>query len=187
MKLNEWAKKQGISYLTAWRWAKKGTMPIKCYKLGNMWIVEDEIKKEQKVVLYARVSSSKAKNDLQSQIERLKLFSISRGYQISEVVSEISSGLNDDRKGLLKILTDQTITHIIVEHSDRLARFGTKIIEEMLKQRGCELIIIDKSEHDDDLVEDMIDIVTCFCSKLYGERNGKNKRDKILEELTKND
>lgn len=187
MRLRQWAEQQGIHYLTAWRWAKDGKLPVPAKLINNVWIIEEKQEKQEKVVLYARVSSSKAKNDLQSQIERLKLFSMSRGYQISEVVSEISSGLNDNRKGLLRILTDQTITHIVVEHSDRLARFGTKIIEEMLKQNGCELVVIDKSEHDDDLVKDMIDIVTCFCSKLYGKRSGKNKRDKILEELTKKD
>jgi putative resolvase len=187
MKLSTWAKKQGICYKTAWRWASSGKMPVPCVKTetGLFLVCEPEIKpsSQSKAGIYARVSSQPQKADLERQVERIKQFASANGYIVEKVVAEIASGLNDKRKGLLSLLTDTTIDVIICEHTDRLARFGTNTIEAMLNAYGRKLIVIDKTELNNDIVKDLVDIITCFCAKIYGKRSGKNKAKKLIEQV----
>jgi predicted site-specific integrase-resolvase len=88
------------------------------------------------VALYARVSSADQKADLQRQIQRLKEYASARGYQVSKIVSETASGLNDSRPKFLKLLTDASIGVIVVEHRDRATRFGLAYIEQLMQMQG---------------------------------------------------
>lgn len=85
------------------------------------------------------------------------------------------------RKKLLKVLADPEVTHIIIAHRDRLMRFGSESVESSLSARGAKLIVIDDSELDDDLMQDMVSVLTSFCARLYGNRSAKNRAKKMLE------
>ena len=127
MKLSEWARKHDLKYDTAHRMFKNGTLPVKAQQLatGTILIYEDQKTDiDEKTILYARVSSNDQKQDLERQVERLKLFAASKGYTITDIVTEIGSGLNQNRSKINKILSDNSVTNIVVEHRDRLTRFG---------------------------------------------------------------
>ncbi len=182
MKLSTWAKKQGISYRTAWRWFKEGTLPVLAEKTktGTILIKEETIE-ITRIAIYARVSSYDQKNDLNAQIGRLLLFAQEKGWVISQTVAEIGSGLNGHRPKLKKLLADQSIKIILIEHKDRLMRFGIEYVEASLAAQGRRLVAADSKEVKDDLIQDMIEVLTSFCARLYGRRSAKNKAKKALE------
>ena len=190
MKLSTWAKKQGISYKTAWRLWKTGKLPLPAEQLatGTIIVKEPEASYEagpSSVVLYARVSSSDQKQDLDRQLSRLVEVVTSKGLQVVKVIKKIGSGLNGKRTKLLTILRDPNVKTIVVEHKDRLARFGFEYLEALLSASGRRIIVVDETEMKDDLVQDMIDVLTSFCARLYGRRSAKNRAKKALKEIEK--
>lgn len=190
MKLSVWAKKQGISYKTAWRLWAKGNLPVAAEQLatGTVIVKEPEAAYEvesSSAVLYARVSSSDQRKDLDRQLSRLVEYATSNGYQVKGAIKEVGSGLNGKRTKLLSILRDSGIKTIVVEHKDRLARFGFEYMEVLLNSSGRKIIVVDETEMKDDLVQDMMDVLTSFCARLYGRRSAKNKAKKALKELEK--
>jgi predicted site-specific integrase-resolvase len=185
MKLSEWAKKEGISYRTAWRWVRSGSMPVpfEKTKTGTYLVAAPKQTTENAVALYARVSGSGQKNDLDRQLSRLVTHANAQGWMVSKSVSEIGSGLNGHRPKLMKLLADQTVKTIVVEHRDRLMRFGVEYVESSLKAQGRNLIVVDSAELKNDLVQDMIEVLTSFCARMYGQRSAKQKAKKALEVL----
>ena len=151
MKLSTWAKKQGISYRTAWRWFKEGKLPVAAEqtKTGTI-LIKDEIPEINHVAIYARVSSADQKKDLERQIARLVLFANANGWVVAHTITEIGSGLNGHRPKLIKLLTNSNIKIILVEHRDRLMRFGAEYVEAGLAAEGRRLIVADPSELKDD-------------------------------------
>jgi len=137
------------------------------------------------VALYARVSSGDQKADLERQLGRLIAFANTNGLKVTKAVSEVGSGLNGRRGKLLALLKDSTISTIVVEHRDRLARFGFEYIECALASIGRKLCVVDDGEMNDDLVQDMIDVLTSFCARLYGRRGAENRARKALEAVQK--
>lgn len=191
MKLKEWADKQSISYRTAWEHFRTGKIP-NAYKLSTGTIVVPEEKaeeiKQEYIVTYARVSSSENKDNMIRQSERLISYCNANGWKVNYSVTEIGSGLNDNRPKLLKILSEAKATKLIVEHKDRLARFGIKYIETLCQHINCELVIINNTSNDrDDLMQDFVSLVTSFCSRLYGLRRSKRKTEKLIKELEHED
>lgn len=185
MKLSLWAKKQGISYRTAWRWFKLGILPVPSKQLPNGTIIIEESAQQNvnTVAIYARVSSADQKKDLDRQVARLVLFANERGLSISKTFMEIGSGLNGHRPKLMKLLADASIQIVLVEHRDRLMHFGIEYVESALTAQGRKLMVADPNELKDDLVQDMIEVLTSFCARLYGRRSAKNKAKKALEVL----
>jgi putative resolvase len=189
MKLRDYAKAKGVRYETAWRWFRDGQ--IKGRRIGRTIIVEEEetgiqIDASQKVAIYARVSSSENKSNLESQAERLVAYSIAKGYQIAKIVKEIGSGVNDSRPKFLALLEDQSITLIVIEHKDRGTRFGFRYIETLLKGQGRGVEVVNQAENGtEDLLADLISIIYSFCARLYGQRRAKRKTEKIVAELEK--
>src|SRR5260370_30450169 len=129
MKLSEYAKQQGISYRTAFRWWQAGQIPGYQAATGTI-IVHDPktaaaaaASAPQRVAIYARVSSHEHQANVDRQAERLVSYCAAKGYQGSKVGKEMASGVNDSRPPLLALLEDQAITLIVVEHHDRLTRF----------------------------------------------------------------
>lgn len=107
---------------------------------------------------------------------------------INYEVSEVGSGLNDNRKKLLKLLEDPQVTTIIVEHKDRLTRFGFNYIETLLKNRGGEIVVINQVTSDkEDLIQDFISVITSFCARIYGQRRSKRSTEKLIKELETED
>jgi predicted site-specific integrase-resolvase len=139
-----------------------------------------------KVAVYARVSSNENKDNLNRQVERLLLYSNAKGYKVDKVVKEIGSGLNDKRPKLENLLLDRNIAIIVVEHKDRLSRFGLNYIEKLLEMQKRKIEIINNSETDkDDLMQDFVSIITSFTARLYGLRRSKRKTEKLILELEK--
>jgi predicted site-specific integrase-resolvase len=184
VKLSTWAKQQGISYKTAWRWFKNGTLPVPYEQVSSGTIIVKPITEnetENLVALYARVSSHDQKKDLDRQLARLLIYANNRGLKVSQTVTEIGSGLNGPK--LLKLLSDTKIKTIIVEHRDRLMRFGSEYVSASLAANNRQLLIVDEKELNDDLVQDMIEVLTSFCARLYGRRSAKNKAKKALSAM----
>lgn len=186
MKLSDWAKKQGVSYQTAWNWWKAGKLPVEAEQLptGTI-IVKEKSGRETYTAIYARVSSNDQKADLDGQVSRCVEYANENGLPVDLSIKEIGSGLNGKRPKLLKLLSNPEIDTIVVEHKDRLMRFGFEYIESSLKARGAKVFVVDESELQDDLVQDMISILTSFCTRLYGRRSAKNRAKKIIEQCNK--
>lgn len=185
MKLVDYAKKLGINYRTAWNWFHAGRIKS-AYQTdtGTIIVEEEPSKKKEYVVIYARVSSSENKSNLDSQAKRLEQYAMARGYQIEEIIKEIGSGVNDNRKKLQKILKDGKATCIIVEHKDRLTRFGYNYLETLLDHIGCRIEVVNKADGDkEDLMQDLVSIITSFCARYYGLRRSKRKTEEIIKTL----
>jgi len=185
MKLSVWAKQQGITYKAAWNWWKAGKLPVEAEQMPSGTIII----KEQKAVamgtaaLYTRVSSHDQKKDLDAQIGRLSQFAASQKLAVTMALTEVGSGLNGHRPKLMKLLADPTVSIIVVEHRDRLMRFGSEYVESSLHAQGRKLIIMDQTELKDDLVQDMMEVLTSFCARLYGRRSAANKAKKAIEAM----
>ena len=156
------------------------------------------ISKEVRAVIYARVSSADQKSDLERQVEYLTQYCSSKGYRVTDVLSDIASGLKTDRKGLLKLfnyVVNRQVDVVVVAYRDRLTRFGFEYLEHFFKQYGVRIEVAFGEEPKNayqELVEDLIETVTSFAGKLYGLRSRKKKRfvegfKKLLEEVEKSD
>jgi predicted site-specific integrase-resolvase len=143
--------------------------------------------KKNKILYFIQLSSSQNKANLTSQSKRINDFCAAKGWIVSESIQEVGSGLNDNRKKLLKIFTDKKATKIVVEHKDRLTRFGYNYLEALCKSFDCEIIIINPALDDkSDLIQDFTSIITSFCAKIYGQRRSKRNTEKIIKTLEGN-
>jgi predicted site-specific integrase-resolvase len=185
MKLSEWAKKQGISYRTAWRWFHAGTLPVEAEQMysGTIIVKEQIVERTGKAALYARVSSNDQKPNLDSQVDRLARFAVENKLTVEEVITEIGSAMNGKRPKLLKLLRDQSINIIVVEHRDRLIRFGFEYLEAALAANGRRILVVDPAEVKDDLIRDMTEVLTSFCARLYGKRAAKHKAERAIRAM----
>ena len=115
---------------------------------------------------------------------RLKEYSMARGYQIVEVVKEVGSGVNDNRKKLKKLLESDSWGTLIVEHKDRLTRFGFNYIEILLNKEGRKIEVVNLAEDEkSDLMQDLVSIIYSFSAKMYGFRRSKRKTEEIIKLL----
>lgn len=189
MKLSKYAEKIGVKRATATKWFHKGLIKGAYQLPTGTIIVPDEIfsEKENEIgetVIYARVSSNeRRKTDLEYQAKRMSDFCISNGWKIDRIIKEVGSGLNDSRPKLMELFEGKrNIQRIVVEHKDRLARFGFNYLSALAKAKGIEIIVADKTESQkEDLMLDFVSVITSFCARMYGQRRGKKKKDKLLE------
>lgn len=189
MKLSDYAKTVGISYLTAWRHYKAGKIPHPTKQLPSGTVIVDYNPKasaggKNRVAIYARVSSAENKDNLDRQADRLVGYACAKGYQTVYVVKEVGSGLNDNRKKLEKLLLKDNYDILLVEHKDRLGRFGTHYIDILLKRLNISLEIVNLADNGrDELMQDLVAIITSFSARLYGQRRAKRKKELIVETL----
>lgn len=186
MKLSQYAKLHSVSYQTAWNHFNNGYIKG-AYKLpsGTIVIPDDPINEDQKTVVYARVSSTQNKDNLDTQANRVVTFCNARGWTVDKIVKECGSGVNDKRPKLLSILKDPTVGRIVVEHKDRLTRFGFNYISTLFHG---ELVVVNQAGEDEaDIIEDFTSIITSFCARIYGNRRSKRKSEKIIQELSNDD
>ena len=174
----------GISYMSAYRYFNNGLIKGVKLKTGTILIDIDEegnenTTKNTRVVLYTRVSSSENKTNLDTQLDRLRSFAVAKGYTIVKEIKEIGSGLNDKRPKLAEILKEDNWDVIIVEHKDRLARFGLNYLELLLNKQNKKIEVINECLNDNEFDDDLIE----FCSIKYN----KKKTEQIIKELTTND
>ncbi len=184
MKLAAWARANGVHPQTAYRWFRRGTMPVPARRLPSGTILVQVPSSggvpDQRAVLYARVSAHDQRADLDRQVARLSSWAAGQGVGVAEVVCEVGSGLNGRRPKLRRLLADPTVTMIVVEHRDRLARFGVEYLEAALSAQARRLLVVDPGEASDDLVRDMIEVLTGFCARLYGHRGARNRALRAL-------
>ena len=182
MKLSVGAKENGLTYKTAWRMWRDGRLPVPAEQLatGTVLVHPPKTPSKNGVALYARVSSADQKDDLERQLGRLAARASRDRMTVVRSVSEIGSGLNGRRTKIMTLLADPAVTTIVVEHRDRLARFGSEYIEAALSASGRKLVVVDETEMKDDLVQDMVDVLTSFCARLYGRRAAKNRAAKAI-------
>ena len=186
MKLSTYAKQLGISYQTAWRLFKDGKLNAYQLPTGTVIVREQESQgSEQSVAIYCRVSSSENKGNLESQKKRLLDYCAAKGYKVSRVITEVGSGINDTRKQWLSLLQDRMVRIIVVEHKDRFTRFGFTGYKTLLNTDGRDIEVVNEAENGkEDLLQDLVSIITFFCASLYGQGRCKRKTEKIIQELT---
>ena len=187
IKLSKYAERMDLHYKTAWRHWHRGK--LKGYQdkdTGTIFVLdENEPNKSNttRAILYARVSSSTNKASLDAQLERMRSYAIVKGYTIIEEKKEIASGLNDSRKQFSPLLKRTDYDVLIVEHKDRLTRFGFEYIKQALNNNNVELDVINHTNNkDNELVDDFVSIITSFCDRIYG-RKRKAKTKQIIETL----
>lgn len=181
LKLSDYAKVKGCSVRTVWRRISDGTLKVVRSETGRIYIPIEEQNNEY-VVVYARVSSSDSKDDLDRQADRLVQFCNAKGWQVKEVVKEIGSGLNDERKKLISLLQNKKVSRIVVEHKDRLTRFGFNYIQTL---SNAEIYVVNDVVTDEqDLMQDFVSLVTSFCARIYGKRRSKRVTEKLIQKLS---
>jgi putative resolvase len=184
--LTEWARAQGISPHTAYRWFHNGTLPVPAQRVGPRTIlVNIEAAAIPEAIgglgLYARVSSHDQKADLERQVSRLSQWAAQAGHRVVRVEAEIASGMNGARSKAKRMLADPAVTCVVVEHKDRLGRMNVELVEAALSAHGRRLVVLDDGEVEDDLGRDVVEVLTSFCARLYGRRSAKNRARKALE------
>ena len=182
MKLSAWAKKNGLTYQTAWRLFKTKQLPVPTTQLNTGTILVHELPAElpARAALYARVSSHDQQADAERQLERLRTFAAANGLPVAREILEIGSGLNGRRKQILRLLADPTLTILVVERRDRLARFGVELVRAALEATGRRIVVMNETESKVDLVQDMTDVLTSLCARLYGQRGAANRTQRAL-------
>lgn len=186
MKLGDWARVNGLCYRTAWRLFRKGQLPVPAQQLATGTILVDvqQSASTSGVALYARVSSHDQRADLERQFGRLVSYAASQRMHVVATVSEIGSGLNSRRRGLLRLLRDPLVQTIVVEHRDRLAHFGWEYIAAACMAHGRALLVVDERETTDDVVRDLHEVIVSMCARLYGKRSAKNRAGLALAAVT---
>lgn len=196
--IGQFAKLINRTEQTLRNWDKNGKLkPAYIDKdTGYRYYTDEQLKiyngekvKDKQIIGYCRVSSQKQKEALNRQIENVKTYMCAKGYQFS-IISDIGSGINYQNKGLNKLVNmvlNEEVSKIVILYKDRLVRFGYELIENICQSKGVDIEIIDNTERTDEeeMVKDLIQIITVFSCKLQGKRSKKTKQ--IIEELTKND
>ncbi|BDC18663.1 IS607 family transposase [Acidianus sp. HS-5] len=174
----------GISYSTLLRWIREGKIRAVMTEGGKYRIPYNEVKKylerreESRAVIYARVSSTDQKEDLERQINYLTNYATAKGYKVVEALKDVASGLNTQRKGLLKLfklVESRSIDIVLITYKDRLTKFSFEYLEEFFSAMGVRIEVVFGEEPKDtrELVEDLISIITSFAGKIYGMRSHK--------------
>lgn len=198
--IGEFAEKIGKTTQTLRNWDKNESLkPAHITKGGTRYYSQEQLnhflglksktKLNKKTIGYCRVSSHKQKDDLERQVENIKTYMYAKGYQF-EIITDIGSGINYNKKGLnqlMDMITNSEIDKIVILYKDRLIRFGYELIENICEKYGTTIEIIDNTEktEEQELVEDLIQIVTVFSCRLQGKRATKAK--KMIKELLEDD
>ena len=189
-KPSEAAKILGVHPWTLRRWIREGRAPAIKSETGRLYISSQWIEQQLGVsaqpedircALYVRESSSENKAAMQSQLDGLKRYAQAKGYKIVRVVSEIASGVNDERAKLHDLLQKRDFDVLLVEHKDRLSRFGFRWFETLCPFR-IEVINVAQNRVND-LMEDLTAILTSFAARLYGQRRGSKKTEAAIRAL----
>ena len=195
--ISEASKELGVSVSTLRRWDKSGELVASKTASGHrrydITKLKPEsfrvaIKEERKTIAYARVSGQDQKDDLERQKQVLEIYCARQGWTF-EVISDLGSGMNYQKKGLkrlIKAIMDDQIGRLVITHKDRLLRFGAELVFAVCEAKNVEIVILNQGEDttfEQDLAKDVLEIITVFSARLYGSRSRKNK--KLLEQVMK--
>lgn len=198
-KLSKAAELLQVASRTILRWESEGRLALTRTTTGRVYVTEHELAKVAPLGLlspntpsttrcatYARVSSGGVrKSELKAQNDRCVAYAIARGYQVVHSVTEIASGLNDSRPKLDQLLRSRDFDVLIVEHKDRLTRFGFEYINTLLSVLGKRIEVINIADTEDrDLMDDFVSVITSFCARIYGQRRSARKKTQLLEVLS---
>ena len=186
MRLKDWAEQQGIHYQTAWKWFRDGKLPVPALQTpsGTILVQPDAPDAVPQpgggLGLYARVSSHDQRADLDRQVSRLTQWAATAKAPVVRVEAEVASGMTGRRVKLRRLLADPAVHTVVVTHRDRLARMNAELVEAALSAHGRRLVVLDDGEVTDDLIRDMVEVLTSFCARLYGRRSARNRALKAL-------
>ena len=192
--MNEVSEITGLAQSTLRLMHRKGELvPAKISPGGTRYYSDEQIKEymgvktvsKRIVIGYARVSSKKQEKDLERQIENLKTYMYAKGYSF-EIITDIGTGINYSKKGLTKLLErihKGEVSKVVILYKDRLLRIGFELLETICKLNDCEIEIVDNTPKTDEeeLVTDLVQIITAFGCRLQGKRSKLTK--KLVEDL----
>lgn len=194
---SEFARKVGVTVNTLQRWDREGRLVAKRTHTNRRYYTDDDLQAvlghssmpSRRSIVYCRVSSQAQKPDLQNQRQMLEQFCAAKGVAVDEWIEEIGGGMNFKRKKFLALI-DQIVAGeietLVIAHKDRLARFGFDLLEHLCEQAGCRLMVMNSESlsPEREMVEDLMTIVQCFSSRLYGLRNYRKTLKKAIEDDT---
>lgn len=184
-----------INATTLKKWKDSGKLKFKQFSSKKILYDIDSVTNEnnninKKSVIYARVSNTKQYNDLQHQIETIKNYCLNNNIEISNIYSDIASGMNENRKDfniMLDEVLNGNIDKVYILFKDRLTRFGFDYFKQIFSKYNTEIIVIDNFENSnqtfqDELTDDLISIIHHYSMKLYSNRGQKFKEiEKMLK------
>ncbi|MGH3594497.1 MAG: IS607 family transposase [Mycobacterium sp.] len=183
MNLAAWPERNGVAWVTAYRWFRAGLLPVPARRVGRLILVHEptgETSPRACTAVCARVSSADQKADLDRQVAWVTAWATDQQFLVGKVVTEVGSALDGHRRKFLALLREQSVTRTVVEHRDRFCRFGSEYVQAALAAQGRELVVVDSAEVDDDLVRDMTEILTSMCARPYGKRAAQNRARRAL-------
>lgn len=194
----EFARLTGVSVKTLQRWDRQGKLrPLRTPTNRRLYTDEHlqqatgrKVAAPKRTVVYARVSSQGQKADLQNQRAMLEQFCAARGFAVDEWITEIGGGLNFKRPKFLA-LVDEIVSgqvgRLVIAHKDRLTRFGFDLVAHLCERAGCELVVLNTESlsPEQEMVQDLMTVVHCFSSRLYGLRNYRKALVKAIENDTR--
>ena len=194
--IGKFAKMVGVTTTTLRRMHQSGDfIPYHITKGGTRYYSMEQLKEfsnapasEKLVVGYCRVSTATQKDDLEKQVENVKSYMYAKGYKF-EIITDVGSGINYKKKGLRQLvnkINNHEVSTVVVLYKDRLIRFGFELIEYLCEINGVNIEIIDHTEQskEQELTDDLIQIITVFANRLYGQRSKKTKR--LIDEVKQN-
>lgn len=187
MSIGKVAEEYGVSTQTIRNWEKEGMFSeVMRTRGGHRRFAEEEISEERKTIIYARVSSNDQKQDLERQVEELEHYCKEQKLKEVEVIKDIGSGINYNKRGLKKLIRKIVagkISRIVISFRDRLLRFGREILEQLCELKDVEIVVVnDKNEREksenEQLVKDVLAILVVYSSRIYGKRSHKKRKNK---------
>jgi len=181
------AEEYDVSTQTIRNWEKEGMFSeVMRTRGGHRRFAEEEISEERKTIIYARVSSNDQKQDLERQVEELEDYCKEQKLKEVEVIKDIGSGINYNKRGLKKLIRKIVagkISRIVISFKDRLVRFGLEILEQLCELKDVEIVVVnDKNEQEksenEQLVKDVLAILVVYSSRIYGKRSHKKRKNK---------
>ena len=195
MKSNKVLKLLNITRPTLSSYVKKGRLKATMQPNGYYNYDEESVYKilnkdiERKNVIYARVSTSKQKSDLENQKKTLESFCMSRGVKISDVYLDIGSGINYDRKEFQRLVDDvvnHRVSKIYITYKDRLSRISFDMFKNMFENFNCEIVVLNEVDDaqtvEKEIFNEIISLIHCFAMRVYSSRR-KKKLKNVEEDL----
>ena len=195
LSIGKFAKTVGVTTTTLRRMHQSGELiPAHFSNGGTRYYSTEQLKSfqssnnERIVIGYCRVSTPSQKDDLETQVQNVKSYMYAKGYKF-DIIKDIGSGINYKKKGLKELINrieNNEVSKVVILYKDRLIRFGFELIEYLCEINNVEIEVIDNSEcsKEKELTDDLIQIITVFANRLYGQRSKKTKR--LIDEVRNN-
>jgi predicted site-specific integrase-resolvase len=197
MKASEVLKILRITRPTLSKYVKEGIIKVTVLPNGRYDYLSESVYAflnkdvQRKTVIYARVSTSKQKKDLQNQVDLLKNYAVMNGFQIAAVYQDIASGISFEKRfeffGMLDAILSGQIATVLITYKDRLSRVGFELFSHLFQQFGCKIIVISEvgspQLDSQEVFEEIVSLLHCYSMKLYSARKRKKIQELIAEEV----